>query len=110
MWFVGLKSKSADKVARGVLEYVRMFGPPKRILSDQGREFCNQTNEHLFSKFKIRHSMKSAYHPQTNGLDERTNQTLKVSKPFLTNTSKFSPTALLKCFDDFCLSFLNFDI
>ena len=30
------------------------------------------------AKFKIKHSVTSAYHPQTNGLDERTNQTMKV--------------------------------
>ena len=35
--------------------------------------------------FSIRHSVTSAYHPQTNGLDERTNQTLKVRLAKLAN-------------------------
>ena len=35
VFFVSLKDKTADEVARGILEFVRLFGPPKRILSDQ---------------------------------------------------------------------------
>ena len=75
---MALKDKTADEVAKGILDYICIFGPPRRILSDQGREFNNQTNSRLMAKFKIKHSVTSAYHPQTNGLDERTNQTMKV--------------------------------
>ena len=65
------------------------------IISDQGREFVNQpsrlysffyisiyvlTGQFLFScLFKltgIEHRISSPYHPQTNGLYERWNQTL----------------------------------
>ncbi len=31
----------------------------------------------IFDKFGIRHLVTAAYHPQTNGQDERTNCTLK---------------------------------
>ncbi len=34
-------------------------------------------NDLIFEKFKIRHLVTAAYHPQTNGQDERTNGTLK---------------------------------
>ena len=49
------------------------------ILSDQGREFVNQINKRLFEKLKTDHRVSSAYHPQTNGLVERFNQTLQRS-------------------------------
>ena len=56
-----------------------MYGTPRRILTDQGRnfeseefaKFCN-----LFRIFKIR---TTAYRPQSNGICERFNQTLKNS-------------------------------
>ena len=49
---------------------------PKVIQSDQGREFVNEVNTRLFQLTDIQHCVSSAYHPQTNGLDERFNQTL----------------------------------
>ena len=40
------------------------------------REFVNEINTRLFQLTDIQHCVSSAYHPQTNGLDERFNQTL----------------------------------
>ena len=42
----------------------------------QGREFVNRINEELFKLCGTDHRISSAYHPQSNGLDERMNQTL----------------------------------
>ncbi|KAL5505712.1 hypothetical protein EMCRGX_G007192 [Ephydatia muelleri] len=39
-------------------------------------EFVNSLNEKLFEIAGVEHQVSSAYHPQTNGLDERMNQTL----------------------------------
>ena len=36
-----------------------------------------KVTENLFSMFGVKHRITSAYHPQSNGLDELTNQTLK---------------------------------
>ncbi|KAG5284480.1 hypothetical protein AALO_G00027180 [Alosa alosa] len=52
-------------------------GSPEVILTDRGREFWNRVNQKMFEKCGVKHRMSSAYNPQTNGLDERTNQTLK---------------------------------
>lgn len=49
------------------------------MISDQGREFVNTVNKKLFSMTKTEHRISSAYHPQTNGLVERFNQTLQRS-------------------------------
>ena len=53
------------------------WGAPSRLLSDQGREFVNKINDAVCKEFGIKRFVTSAYHPQTNGLDDRTNQTLK---------------------------------
>lgn len=37
-----LVSKTAEEVTRCIVDFVYRFGAPKRILTDQGREFVNQ--------------------------------------------------------------------
>ena len=59
--------------------YILYYATPRRILTDQGRNF--ESSEfisflNLFRIFKIR---TTAYHPQANGVCERFNQTLKFS-------------------------------
>ena len=61
------------------------WGAPARLLSDQGREFVAKVNDAMCKQLGIKRSVTSAYHPQTNGLDERTNQTLKVRLSKLVN-------------------------
>ena len=45
----------------------------------------SQVNTEICKQLGISRSVTSAYHPQTNGLDERTNQTLKVRLAKLIN-------------------------
>ena len=45
----------------------------------------NKLNENLFKICKTEHRISTAYHPQTNGLVERFNQTLQRSLIKLTN-------------------------
>ena len=65
--------------------YIFRLGAPSRLLSDQGREFVNKLNDEVCKQFSIRRSVTSSYHLQTNGLDERTNQTLKQRLSKLVN-------------------------
>lgn len=37
-----LKSKTAVEVTNCILEFFYKFGAPKRLLTDQGKEFCNK--------------------------------------------------------------------
>ena len=47
------------------------------MISDQGREFVIQLNQELMKLSGTDHRTTSAYHPQSNGLCERLNQTLQ---------------------------------
>ncbi len=52
------------------------YGCPKVLQSDRETHFVNRVIEDLTEKFKIKHRLSSPYHPQTNSLVERFNQTL----------------------------------
>ena len=52
------------------------YGCPEVLQSDRGTHFVNRVIEDLTEKFRIKHRLSSPYHPQTNGLVERFNQTL----------------------------------
>eukprot|EP00731_Ephydatia_muelleri_P010481 Em0005g1067a len=70
-----------DKTATGGAEFLFLcftrHGCCKVKISDQGREFVNQVDDELCRLCGIQCNMTSAYHPQSNGLDERFNQTLQ---------------------------------
>ena len=83
-----IKQKSAENVAQVLCKLFFHFGPPNKIITHQGREFVNALNEKLFTTFKIQHLISSAYHPQTNGQDERTNHTIKTALGKLVNSDK----------------------
>ncbi|XP_073802848.1 uncharacterized protein [Danio rerio] len=57
-------------------EYICVWGP-KRILTDQGREFVNQINKDLCDFLGVERSLCAPYHPQTNGLVEKLNGTIQ---------------------------------
>ncbi|XP_049333179.1 gypsy retrotransposon integrase-like protein 1 [Astyanax mexicanus] len=80
-----LKTKSAAEVGRNLCSIIYRHGCPKRILSDQGREFVNDLNHRLCELLHIQRSVTAAYHPQTNGLDEKTNDNIKRALKKLVN-------------------------
>lgn len=47
------------------------------VISDQGREFINKVNKHLFQLLGTEDRVSLSYHLQTNDLVERFNQTLQ---------------------------------
>ncbi len=64
------------------------MGCPEVIIADQGREFVNSITSQLYEITKTEHRVTSAYHPQTNGLTERFNQTLTRSLAKITNDNQ----------------------
>ncbi|KAL5489058.1 hypothetical protein EMCRGX_G018106 [Ephydatia muelleri] len=53
------------------------MGIPRVLTFDQGTEFHNQINEELMTLLKV-DLLSTAYHPQTNNLDERFNQAIQL--------------------------------
>ncbi|XP_046697252.1 KRAB-A domain-containing protein 2-like [Silurus meridionalis] len=72
-----LRSKSAEEVTNCIIKFFNQFEAPKRILTDQGREFVNQINQNVSKILAIKRSLCSPYHPHTNGLVERMNGTIQ---------------------------------
>ena len=53
------------------------FGAPRTIISDEGSHFANKVFEKLMSRYRIRHVMGLAYHPQSNRKTEISNREIK---------------------------------
>ena len=53
-----------------------MFGIPWAIISDNGRQFDNQSFRDFCSDLGIKNQFSSPGHPQVNGQTEVTNRTL----------------------------------
>ena len=71
-----LPDKSAHSIAKFLLSLICRFGCFQICHTDQGREFVNELNAKLFELAGVSQRISSAYHPQSNGLDERINQTI----------------------------------
>ncbi|KAL9372531.1 hypothetical protein Peur_034775 [Populus x canadensis] len=79
-WIEAKATRTND--AKVVLDFVRThivdrFGIPKAIISDRGTHFCNRSMEALLRKYHVTHRTSTAYHPQTNGQAEISNQEIK---------------------------------
>ncbi|KAL5477308.1 hypothetical protein EMCRGX_G024090 [Ephydatia muelleri] len=64
-----IPSKEAKEVAFFLFKMICRYGCIKIVISDQGREFVNNINQHLFEYLKTEHRVSTAYHPQTNELN-----------------------------------------
>ena len=72
-----LKDKSTTSVACFLYEVICRHGCIKSQINDQGWEFVNEVNAKLHEMTGLEQKVTSAYHPQTNGLCERQNRTIK---------------------------------
>ena len=79
-WVEVFPSKKADAhaVAKALCAgIIPKFGIPTRIYSDNGPHFVNQTLRLISVQMGIELKNHCSYHPQSAGLVERTNQTIK---------------------------------
>ena len=53
------------------------FGIPRALISDRGTHFCNRIMDTLLRKYNVTHKVSTAYHPQTSGQAEVSNQEIK---------------------------------
>ena len=56
--------------------YISIFGAPARLLSDQGANFMSSIIDEMCMLLGMKKLQTMPYHPQTNGLVERSHQTI----------------------------------
>ncbi|KAK3108989.1 hypothetical protein FSP39_020333, partial [Pinctada imbricata] len=71
-----IEEKNAENVVEVLTRFVANHGVPEVLITDQGREFCNQLNDKFCAQFGMQHRVASPYHPQTGAHTERYNRTL----------------------------------
>ena len=54
-----------------------IWSPPWQIVTDGEKEYSNSVQRHLMQLFGTRHTFTSIYHPQTDGMSEVFNKTLR---------------------------------
>ena len=64
-------------MAEHLIHLFSRVGIPREILSDEGTNFMSQLLKELYNLLNISQIRISLYHPQTDGLFERFNKTLK---------------------------------
>lgn len=63
----------ADKIVK---RFITIFGTPKTVLTNQGRNFISDLMKKLAKYYRICKFRTTAFHPQSNGLLERSHHTL----------------------------------
>lgn len=74
---IALRRVTAEKVAEELVTLFSRHGIPEEILTDQGTNFTSTLLGELYRMIGVKAIRTSPYHPQTDGLVERFNQTLK---------------------------------
>uniref|UniRef100_A0A8C5LXT9 Integrase catalytic domain-containing protein n=1 Tax=Leptobrachium leishanense TaxID=445787 RepID=A0A8C5LXT9_9ANUR len=73
---IGLPT-AAQTATLFIREIFRLHGIPHSIVSDRGSQFTSRFWSQMCRSLKISRYLSSAFHPQSNGQTERTNQTLE---------------------------------
>ena len=72
-----LPGKAAHDVVPQMLKYCLLMGVPKQILTDRGTDFNNALEKDMCNALGIQRLLTASYHPQSNGLTEEANKTIK---------------------------------
>nr|ABE26655.1 pol polyprotein [Nosema bombycis] len=89
-----LRTKEAGEVLYWIGKLVKEMGPPKVILTDNGKEFANRRAAELASENDITWRYGAPYSPTTTGLVERFNRTF-IEK--LRKVSRFGERDWVEC-------------
>jgi len=68
--------------------YYRRWGVPQQIITDRGKVFLGEFWTSLFKILRTELLVTTAYHPQSDGQSERTNQIVEIALRHLVNNSK----------------------
>lgn len=84
-----LRSITTPKIISALVQLFSRVGIPDEILTDQGTNFTSRLMVQLHRQLGIKGLRTTPYHPQTDGLVERFNQTLKnMLRKFVADTGK----------------------
>ena len=72
----GIGGRTVAKIF--IEQIVCRYGAPRALLSDLGRQFIGKIAQATYRLLTVKKLNTSGYHPQTNGLCERFNSTLKI--------------------------------
>ena len=77
----GRDDESAKYWGKQLLNYLRLcnWGIPKAIISDRDPKFRSELWKELFKLLEVELLISTAYHLQTDGLSERTNQSVEIA-------------------------------
>lgn len=95
---IPMHDMTAETIAKELLNnWFSIYGIPKYITTDQGRQFESKLFAEINKLFGIKHTRTTAYHPQCNGLIERFHRTLKTAIKTYENQnwSEYLPIILL---------------
>jgi hypothetical protein len=88
----GKETYTSSDWADKLLVALADWGIPRRIISDRDPKFLSALWKHLFRNLDTALLLSTAYHPQTDGQSERTNQTIEIALRFyLLNDTTDSP-------------------
>lgn len=73
-----LKGTTSREVVEALMELFSQMGIPEEILTDRGSNFISAVTKEFYNLMGITSIKTSAYHPQTDGMVERFNSTLKT--------------------------------
>ena len=75
---VPLRTLQSSGVARALMRFFAHVGLPREIITDRGSPFTSALMRRVCQALKIGQIFASVQHPQTDGLVERMNQTVKL--------------------------------
>lgn len=89
---IPLRMAAGKGIARELFHLFSRVGIPREILTDQGTAFMSLVMK-VCNLLRIKQVRTSVYHPQTDGLVERFNKTLKQMLKVIERREELGPTA-----------------
>ena len=75
---IALRTIDANQIAMALVSFFSRVGLPEDILTDQATNFTSQLLQVVYRLLRIKPIGTTPYHPQTDGLVQRFNQTIKT--------------------------------